>query len=95
MKFFYLCWGTCDLPTVTNDLEGRWASAHFSKDTQAATGRVVSRIILPVVHVYLDRAVVAWYLWLIGAFAGNKRPLHWLATSAITIICNQQSTKEG
>src|ERR1043165_2040947 len=38
-------------------------------------------------------AVVALYLWLIGIFPGVEWPLHWLALSAIAIICNQQWTK--
>jgi hypothetical protein len=40
-------------------------------------------------------AVVALYLWLLGVFPGNEWPLHWLAISALAIICNQQWTKSS
>ena len=38
-------------------------------------------------------ALVAGYLWLIGAIRGNEWPLYWLASSAIANVCNQQWTK--
>jgi hypothetical protein len=38
-------------------------------------------------------ALVALYLWLIGAIRGNEWPLYWLGSSALAIICNQQWTR--
>lgn len=40
-------------------------------------------------------ALVAFYLWLIGQIPGVEWPLYWLAVSSISIICNQQWTKES
>ena len=40
-------------------------------------------------------ALVAWYLYWIGAITGAEWPLFWLASSAVSIICNQQWTSGG
>jgi hypothetical protein len=38
-------------------------------------------------------ALVALYMWWIKIFPGDEWPLHWLAISAIAVICNQQWTR--
>jgi len=40
-------------------------------------------------------AVVATYLWWLGAFPGREWPIQWLALSAIAVICNQQWTQQS
>ena len=40
-------------------------------------------------------ALVALYLWLLKIIPGNQWPLYWLGISAISIICNQQWTREN
>ena len=87
--------GAGGLPPVVGDFEGGRTGLHLSETAQPAAEESSAKVGFSLCMSIWTGALVAWYLWLIGAIPGSEWPLYWLATSAIAIICNQQWSRES